>query len=121
MNVVTCGCRGVSGQAEANAFDSLMDFIQAPKGCRHAQLSQQFSKDSRPAPGGAALDGICHGGCDVCDTRLAALRDLSAASRHIFQAIADAPDGRSQQAVLEQLVCSNGLSSGDFNFCYKPH
>lgn len=98
------GCRGVSGQVEAHAFQDLMDFIQAPNGCRHAQLSQQFSQDNRKAPDCAALDGICHGGCDVCDTRLAALRDLSTPARHILQAIADAPGGLSQQALLQKLV-----------------
>lgn len=82
-----------------------MDFIQAPRGCRHAQLTQHFAKVSTQASGGAVLEGICHGGCDVCDARLASLRDLSAHSRQVLQIIADAATGVSEQQVLEQLVC----------------
>eukprot|EP00892_Ulva_mutabilis_P003708 jgi/Ulvmu1/1709/UM116_0022.1 len=81
-----------------------MDFVQAPKGCRHSQLTQYFTKNSTFSSTQAALNGICHGGCDVCDARLEALRDLSVPSRHILQAVADASAGISEQAVLQQLV-----------------
>lgn len=51
-----------------------MKYVKMPTGCRHAFLSQTFSNDPQNAPGAHTL---CHGGCDVCDLRVAAVRDLS--------------------------------------------
>lgn len=85
-------------------FDTLMEYVQMPMGCRHAQLTQHFAKDSQAAAG-AHLDGICHGGCDICDFRVAALRDLSEASHQVLRALHSSPNGLSPQAIAATMVC----------------
>lgn len=52
----------------------MLKYVKTPTGCRHAFLSQTFSRDAQNAAG---VHTLCHGGCDVCDLRVAAVRDLS--------------------------------------------
>ena len=63
-----------NGAADSKEFDTLMAYVRMPTGCRHAFLSQNFSNDPKNVPG---VHTLCHGGCDVCDLRVAAVRDLS--------------------------------------------
>lgn len=63
-----------NGAADSKEFDALMAYVKMPIGCRHAFLSQNFSNDPKNVPG---VHTLCHGGCDVCDLRVAAVRDLS--------------------------------------------
>jgi hypothetical protein len=60
--------------AESKEFDEMMKYVKMSSGCRHAVLSHAFSSNAHAAPG---MHTLCHGGCDVCDLRVAAMRDLS--------------------------------------------
>lgn len=78
-------CRGAASSTDAADFDGVMKYIEEPIGCRQAQIAGTFAGT---APrGNAALASLCQGGCDVCDLRFAALRDMSAAARRVLIAV----------------------------------
>ena len=62
-----------------------MKFIEEPLGCRQAQIAGTFAGT---APrGNAALAALCQGGCDVCDLRFAALRDMGGPAKRVLLAV----------------------------------
>jgi hypothetical protein len=75
-------CRTGQASTEEAAFSAILQYIKAPLGCRQAQITGTFL--GSPAHHNAALMTLCQGGCDVCDLRLAALRDMSDAAKQVL-------------------------------------
>ena len=101
MSVV---CRGSQGNDEAD-FNAIMRFIECPQGCRQAQVAGTF--EGRPLASNTNLLILCQGGCDVCDMRVKALRDMSQPAQRLLTAVQSAAGATiGVTALIEQLqVC----------------
>ena len=80
----------------------MMDFIERPAGCRHAQVAGTFA--GTPLRQNTSLLALCQGGCDVCDMRVAALRNMAPVARLLLGPLLDAPGHTLPEAHLMQQV-----------------
>jgi hypothetical protein len=84
-------CRGGSASSEEADFDGMMHFIENPQGCRQAQVAGTF--EGRALANNTALLLLCQGGCDVCDVRVGALRDMRSPAKNILGLLQAATGG----------------------------
>jgi hypothetical protein len=95
--------RGSQGSAEEGDFEAIMRFIESPQGCRQAQVAGTF--EGRSPGSNTNLMLLCQGGCDVCDMRVRALRDMRAEAQRALGALEGEPGGRlAHRSLIERLM-----------------
>ena len=94
----TANCRGSQSLTEEADFAAMMQYIESPQGCRQAQVAGTFEGRSPAINTNLLL--LCSGGCDVCDLRVKAVRNMSDGTRRVLVALEIATGGRMEHGRL---------------------